>query len=240
MLRVRHVLAATALLAACGGRYAHYEEEGGGASGGTSTGTGGSGQGGKKPGGKAGSFSTAGSSSVGGKSTGTAGTAGVLCPDIPCPDIDCAPGYTRQPDPSGCCAVCVPLDCRMVACPGIACGSGSQLIYPPDQCCPICSPGNCEEQRNGYFVYRSAMLEKYNSLGCTYDTDCTLLYDSNACSTGCGGAPIPAAYEKELLVSLESFAAKICGGCPPLPVAPCEPSLPAACVEGRCQTRPFR
>src|SRR5687768_10980336 len=104
--RVRHVLAATALLAACGGRYSHYEDGGGGANGGTSTGSGGSGQGGTKMGGKAGSTSTAGSSSVGGKSTGTAGTAGCACPDIA---LDCGPGYVKQLDPSGCCEVCVPL-----------------------------------------------------------------------------------------------------------------------------------
>jgi hypothetical protein len=234
MFRVRHVLAATALLAACGGRYSQYEDGGGGANGGASTGSGGSGQGGKKAGGKAGNSSTAGSSSVGGKSIGTAGTAGCACPDV-----DCAPGYVRQLDPSGCCEVCVPLDCRNVACPGIACGSGSELFYPPDQCCPVCGPSNCDAERKDYVVFRDQLVAKYGGLGCMSDSDCTLLYDSNACSSGCGGAAIPLAYEKDIHVSLEAYA-KVCAGCPPVPVPPCEPPLPAACVQGRCQTRPFR
>ncbi|HYJ10356.1 MAG TPA: hypothetical protein VEX18_15135 [Polyangiaceae bacterium] len=232
--RVRHVLAATALLAACGGRYAEVEGEGGGASSGASTGSGGSGQGGKKAGGKAGNSSTAGSSSVGGKSTGTAGTAGCACPDV-----DCAPGYVKQLNPSGCCEVCVPLDCTLVPCPGVACGSGSQLYYPPDQCCPVCGPSTCEEQRKNYIVFREQLVAKYSGLGCMSDMDCTVLYDSNACSVGCGGAAIPWLYEKDIHLSLEAYA-KACTGCPPLPVPPCEPPLPAACVQGRCQTRPFR
>lgn len=233
---VRHVLASSALLVAfvaCGGRYAHNEDQGSGAS----TGSGGSGQGGAKAGGKAGNSSTAGSSTVGGKSTGTSGTSGCACPTI---DFDCAPGHVKQLDPSGCCELCVPLDCTLVPCPGVACGSDSQLVYPPGQCCPVCSPGTCQVQYNAYYAYRSELIEKYNSLGCMVDADCTLLYDANACTFGCSGAPIPAAYEKELLVSLQSFGDGLCAGCPPLPIPPCEPSLPAACVQGRCQIRPLR
>jgi hypothetical protein len=234
--RVRHVLAATALLAACGGRYAEVEGEGGGASSGASTGSGGSGQGGTKAGGKAGNSSTAGSSSVGGKSTGTSGTSGCACPTF---DFECAPGYVKQLNPSGCCEVCVPLDCTLVPCPGVACGSGSQLYYPPDQCCPVCGPSTCEEQRKDYLLFRDQLVAKYAGFACMSDMDCTVLYDSNACSVGCGGAAIPWLYEKDIHLSLDAYA-KACTGCPPLPVPPCEPPPPPACVQGRCQTRPFR
>lgn len=236
--RVRHVLAATVLLAACGGRYSHIEGEGGAASGG-STGSGGSGQGGKKPGASAGTSSAGGAASAGsvgtaGTATSTGGKAGCACPDI-----DCAPGYVKQPAPSGCCEVCVPLDCRLVGCPGIACGPGSELIYPPDQCCPVCGPSNCEAQRRGYFEYRAQLIEKYNSLGCMTDMDCTLLVEANICALGCG-MPIPRFYENEVLVNLHEYASNACASCPSPPPQPCPPSRPAGCVQGRCQIDPFR
>ncbi|HKY37980.1 MAG TPA: hypothetical protein VJN18_18690 [Polyangiaceae bacterium] len=238
-LRVRPVLAAAVLLVACGGRYAGSEDSG---TSGSSNGSGGSGQGGKKPAGGAGTAAAGGSVSVGGNVTGTAGTAvstggKAACGD--CPDVDCGAGYVQKSDPNGCCSICVPLNCRMVACPGIACGSGSQLIYPPDQCCPICGPSNCEELRQGYFDFRSQIIERYNSFGCMQDSDCTLLTEGNACSSDCG-TPIPRFYEKDAHINLYDYAAMACASCPPRPVPPCDPQLAPACVNGRCQRRPFR
>lgn len=238
MLRPRHILAAALLLVACGGRYASVDDGDGGSGSGAATGSGGSGQGGKKPGGKAGSaaggsVSTAGTSPAGG-AVGVGGKA--TCG--PCPDIDCAPGSYYQPDPSGCCGTCVPLDCRMVACPGIACGPGSQLIYPPDQCCPVCGPNNCDEQRRGYFGFRDQVVEKYNSLGCMQDADCAIVYESNACGSSCG-TPMPWFYEKDFIVALDSYASANCASCPPVPIQPCPAPPPVACVNARCQYRPF-
>jgi hypothetical protein len=186
---------------------------------------------------------------VGGAGTGTAGTAvgiGGKSTCGPCPDIDCGVGYTQQPSPDGCCNVCVPLDCRMLGCPGpacgcpgIACAPGSQPIYPPDQCCPICSDTNCDEQRRSYYGFRDQVVEKYNSLGCMQDSDCTIVYESNACASSCG-TPMPWFYEKDFVVVLNEYAASTCAACPPPPLQPCPAPPPPACVAGRCQFSPFR
>lgn len=237
-LRVRHVLASVVLLGACGGRYSRVEgdDDGSGSSG---SGSGGSGQAGSRPGGKAGQPSKGGSSSGIGGATSSAGTtssggkAGCICPTV---DIDCAPGFVPGPDPNGCCYTCLPLDCRNVACPGIACGSGSRLEYPPDQCCPICVPDDCNEQRRQYYEFRNQVLEKYNSIGCMIDSDCSLLYENNACSSSCG-SPVPTQFVMDASFNLDSYAAMACSTCPPQPVPPCEPSLPPGCFNGRCTAR---
>lgn len=240
MLRARHVLAAALLLVACGGRYASVGDGDGGSNGsGATTGSGGSGQGGKKPGGHAGTTAVGGSVGVAGSGTaGTGVSVGGKSMCGPCPDIDCAPGSYFQPDPNGCCGTCIPLDCRNVACPGIACGSGSQLIYPPDQCCPVCGPTDCEAQRKGYFEFRSQVVEKYNSLGCMQDSDCAIIYESNACGSSCG-TPMPWFYEKDFIVTLDGYASTSCASCPPTPIQPCPAPPPVACINARCQYRPF-
>jgi hypothetical protein len=239
VLRVRQVLAAAILVAACGGRYARVEDDDGGGSGAAASG-GSTSQAGKSPG-KGGKPSVGGNSPAGG-SVGVAGTVSMggiatagTGPCL-CPDVDCQPGTRPSMQPGNCCPVCEPIDCFAVTCPGIACGPGSELVYPPDQCCPICqSTAECDMGRSGYLEFRKQLFEKYSSVGCMQDAECTFLYEGNACSFSCG-TPFPVSQVMSAMSNLDSYAKSACLHCPPQPVPPCAAPPPAACINGRCSS----
>jgi hypothetical protein len=229
---------------ACGGRLVQ-SDDGGSPGTGASPGSGGSLGEGASPGTGAssgrssvgGTVASGGRISVAGTASGgsffsTAGTpsAGGGCA---CDPIACAPGYAIVPNGDGCCFHCESV-CSNVLCPNIACGSGSHLEVLAGQCCATCVQDNCEAQREGYRTIRREMLEKYSTLGCMTDTDCTLYYEKNQCGVGCGIA-VPTAALRNLDSNLQNYAQTSCSPSCMFPVPPCEPPAPARCVRGLCQ-----
>jgi hypothetical protein len=131
------------------------------------------------------------------------------------------------------CYVCVSYCIEPVACPPIACGSGSHLETLPGECCATCVKDDCAEQRKAYRELRAQLLEKYGSLGCMTDADCTVYYEKNACEVGCG-VVVPGAAIGYLEMNLPSAAAHLCTpDCAPQPL-PCEPPAAPLCEKGRC------
>ncbi|HEX2875441.1 MAG TPA: hypothetical protein VHP33_29520 [Polyangiaceae bacterium] len=251
-MRARSWLLLTGLVlisAACGGRLVERsDDDGNGASnaGGTSstgTGAGPSGNGAApSSGGKAtgiGGMATGTggkATGVGGKTTGlggsTTGSGGAsLCPDIPCKNIACGPNQARVPTPDGCCYSCENV---CPPCPGIACGSGSHLEMIPGACCPTCVQDSCEDQRKAYLQFRQQLYEKYSSLGCMANADCTLFWEKNWCNVGCG-VPMPVAAIRNLDSNLQSYAQQSCSPSCGVPTLPCEPTVQPICFEGRCE-----
>lgn len=249
-MRARSWLLLTGLVlisAACGGRLIERgDDDGDGASnaGGTaSTGTGahssGNGaatsSGGKAAGGMA--TGTGGKATgVGGKTSGVAGTTSVggggsICPDIPCKTIACGPNQARVLTPDGCCFTCQTI---CPPCPGIACGSGSHLEMGPGACCPTCVQDTCEAQLKGYVEFRGQLIEKYSSLGCMVNADCTTYYEKNNCSIGCG-VPMPIAAINYLESNLQSYAQQNCSANCMFGAPGCAPSASPVCFQGRCQ-----
>jgi hypothetical protein len=212
-----------AWLAACGGRLG--DDKG-------VTGSGGQG------GGASGAAGQSGGSS-GGQGGGSAGAAGAgmagqggssSCENTTC--AGCAPGFVSVPVPGACCPACQPVPCNG-ACAVPACPSDGHLETPPGQCCPICvSPSDCERGRNAYSEFRTLLIEKYNSVGCKTDEDCTLVYESNRCTSNCGTV-FPVQLAKDAAQNLQSSADSNCASCPPPLPLPC-PRLLATCLNGTC------
>lgn len=121
-------------------------------------------------------------------------------------------------------------------CPAIACASGYKPVLNPDGCCFHCEPlgPSCDVQHQNYATFREQLLDKYSTLGCMSDMDCTTYYDKTQCGASCG-TPLPIAALKEVDAALNSFAQMTCtGNCPPLPIPACAPSPAPACVMSRC------
>ena len=240
-----------AISGACGGRLVREGDDGIGADTGTggssslgaSTNRGATSSTGARP-------STGGTVSIGGKSTGIGGkatgmgaspaggtfasagttSAGGGCA---CPIIDCAPGYRLVPNVNGCCYHCESV-CNQMACPDIACGPGSHWEQLAGQCCPTCVQDSCVAQRANYQVFRQQLIDKYSSLGCMTDSDCTLYYEKNQCGYGCGVA-MPVTAIKNLDSSLQSYAQQNCSPNCMNAVPPCEPQEPPTCWKGWCE-----
>jgi hypothetical protein len=237
--------------AACGGRLVQTEREdgGNGASPGTSgsssqgatantgatssrggsSGTGASAAVGGMPFG--GRFATAGASSSGGAIAvaGAFATGGACA----CPAIDCPIGYKVVPNVNGCCFHCESL-CGGVTCPGVACASGSHAEMLPGLCCPLCVQDDCQQQQKNYQVFRQELLDKYSTLGCMTNTDCTVFYEKTQCAVGCGIAVSSSGLDN-LNSNLQSYAQTGCSPDCPVLVAPCEPRPAPVCFQGRCQ-----
>jgi hypothetical protein len=244
-MRARSWLLLTGLVlisAACGGRLIErVDDDGDGASsaGGTaSTGTG------ARPSGNGAATSSGGKATgtggkatgVGGKTSGVAGTSSVggggpVCPDIPCPNIACGPNQARVPTSDGCCYYCQNV---CPPCPGIACGSGSHLEMIAGACCPICVQDSCDAQLKGYRQFSQQLYEKYSSLGCMVNADCTVYYEKNNCNVGCGVA-MPVAAIGYLESNLQSYAQQSCSPNCMFGTPGCAPSASPICVEGRCR-----
>jgi hypothetical protein len=227
-----------AISGACGGRLVREGDDGFS----TDSGSGGTSSTGARPG-AGGAIGTAGKSTgIGGKTTGIGGssTGGVFGVSgstaagggCACPLIDCAPGYRVVPNANGCCYHCESL-CDQVVCPGLACGSGSHLEQLPGQCCPTCVYDSCGAQRASYEIFRQQLIDKYSSLSCMIDADCTVYYEKNQCAVGCG-ISLPAAAINFLDSNLQSYAQLNCSPNCVTPIAPCAPTLPPICFKGWC------
>jgi hypothetical protein len=235
--------------AACGGRLVDRSDDdgdgatnaGGTASTGTGAGPSGNGaatsSGGKAIGTGGMTTGTGGKATgIGGKTSGVAGApsvggGGSVCPDIPCKNIACGPNQARVPTPDGCC-----YSCQNVCppCPAIACGSGSHLEVVPGACCPTCVADSCEAQRQGYLQFSRQLYEKYSSLGCMVNADCTVYYEKNSCNLGCG-VSVPVAALSNLDSNLQSYAQQSCSPNCMSGTPLCEPNALPVCVLGRCQ-----
>ena len=208
--------------------------------GGTATGTGGASNGGKV--GRGGAPSSAGSQAVGGgvsvggiATAGTFGVAGTTSSGggCVCPIIQCAPGFNLVPDPNGCCFHCES-QCERVMCPGIACGPGSHLEALDGQCCPTCVQDSCVAQRAAYTQFRDQVMEKYSSLGCKADSDCSYIYEKNNCALGCA-MPVPARVTREVDELLRTYAQQNCDPNCMLPSPPCVPASEPSCWKYWCE-----
>jgi len=240
-----------AISGACGGRFVQTGDEGGGADTGTGGGTGSgatlnrgatSSMGAVGQGARGGSASVGGKAamgggaSVGGKATGgTFGVAGMTSAggSCACPAIDCAPGYVLVPNPNGCCAHCENA-CNYVMCPGIACASGYHLEQLSGQCCASCVLDDCAAQRAAYRDFRQQLFDKYSTLGCMTDTDCSIYYEKNQCAIGCG-SPIPSSAISNLDANLQSYAQLNCTPSCMNPIPPCEAPIAPSCFKSHCE-----
>jgi len=232
---------ATIHFAACGGRTLNDgtpEADGGQTTGATGTGAStmtSTGAGGSRV---TGSGSTSGGVTMGaGGSTGSAGRAGAggssPCVNVACDAIACGPGFVGVIEPGTCCPVCTPV-CNM-ACIVAPCPTGQHLETPPGACCAVCVPDKvtaCEQGQKAYFGFRSMLIDKYNSIGCMTNNDCTLVYDANRCTASCGVA-IPVSQTTNFVNNLRSFADSNCATCAPQPPPPCAAST-VSCVRNRC------
>jgi hypothetical protein len=183
-------------------------------------------------GGKAtgGTFSSSGTSSGGAiPIAGTFSTGGGCA----CEPIACRPGYIIVPNPNGCCVHCESA-CSNVACPGVACASGSHLEMLAGQCCPICIQDSCETQRASYQAFRQQLVDKYSTLGCMTNSDCTVYYEKNQCAVGCGIA-MPSAALGNLDSNLQSYAQNSCNPNCMNPIPPCDANPTPVCFHGLCE-----
>jgi hypothetical protein len=92
----------------------------------------------------------------------------------------------------------------------------------------------CDAGKTAYQQKRAQVLQSLSSRGCTTDTDCGSLWETNACVSTCGVAA-PAAGVDAAAQELNAFAKDRCHSCAPIPVPPCVPPQPIQCVEGRCE-----
>jgi len=135
-------------------------------------------------------------------------------------------------NPEACCPVCTDSGCG--SCSDIACPSGTHIETPIGACCPECvvdQPSACETGQQNYAQGRSAMIEKYGSIGCRNSSECVIVPENNLCVWTCG-IPLPTAMATSLENNLSS-ASSSCASCArPTPVL-CELMVPA-CVNGKC------
>jgi hypothetical protein len=92
----------------------------------------------------------------------------------------------------------------------------------------------CDAGKAAYQQKRAQVLQSLSSLGCTTETDCGSLWETNACVSTCGVAA-PAAGVDAATHELNTFAQDRCRSCPPIPVPPCIPPQPIQCIQGRCE-----
>ncbi len=200
-----------ALAAACGGRTMDEVGTAGGGSGATSSAGSASGGSGMSMGARGGAAGRPGAGGSGGTvAAGGVSTGGVSSAGMPTAGGGCGP------------------------CPVIDCAPGSTPRMLPGWCCAQCVNEDCSAGRAEYQVVRQQLLDKYWSVGCMLDDDCTYWYESNACAASCG-VPILTSMLQNLESNLSRLAEETCSPqCMP-PIPPCAPPRPAACVEGRCQ-----
>lgn len=163
-----------------------------------------------------GAYGTAGAYGAGGKAIGAGGKAiggGVSTTggfgqggECACDPVACAPGYIEVPSPGSCCFHCEP------------------------------DPLDCRTQRQRYLTMRTQMIEKYSTIGCSKNSDCTYYYEKNACGAQCG-VPMALSVVQELSSYLDALAQMTCNAaCPPSPTPPCDPIQPEpSCFKVWCE-----
>jgi hypothetical protein len=115
-------------------------------------------------------------------------------------------------------AIPVSLACNQKA----DCSDGSDEVNCPDPCVVA---------QESYSQFRTELVNKYGSLGCSNNTECTLLLEDNACGYSCN-VPMPVSMTNNFLSNLNSSASG-CTICPAPVRVTCEAKA-AACVNGTC------
>jgi hypothetical protein len=152
---------------------------------------------------------------------------GVICPVLPktCKKI--------VQDPSACCPVCTDTGCP--ECGDIKCAAGTHKETLPGDCCPTCVADPldaCKKGQKAYEDLRKQLLDKYGSTKCQNSLDCTLVTETNACTTACN-VPLPTTMVSNYQDNLASSAKTNCATCPPQDPFMCE-RMVATCVNGKC------
>jgi len=103
----------------------------------------------------------------------------------------------------------------------------------------VCVPDKltaCEQGQKAYLEFRAMLANKYASLGCMTNGDCTTVYETNRCTASCGVA-IPVSGAGFFDQNLRSFADSNCATCAPQAPPPCIPSS-VSCIGNRCALFP--
>ncbi len=97
-----------------------------------------------------------------------------------------------------------------------------------------CSAEACTAGKAQYQDFRNELLAKYGPIGCTTDSGCSLVHESNRCIANCGTAvatTMASSFSSNLAAAAETY----CTSCSAMAVPPCLP-LVARCVNGACVT----
>jgi hypothetical protein len=120
-------------------------------------------------------------------------------------------------------------------CDPIGCPPGYEAVPTPTSCCPQCQVtlGTCDMQREEHRMFSGQVLVTYGTISCQTSADCSVYYETNACSSSCGH-PLAAAVIAEVDALLDRHAQATCdAACPPIPVPPC-PETVVVCKDNRC------
>jgi hypothetical protein len=132
------------------------------------------------------------------------------------------------------------MSCAAVNCAQAICPVGSHVEVPAGQCCPARVMGTsqaCNQAEANYSRDREALLGKYSSTPCKQDTDCQLVFESNACVTNCGEAlPVVNAGSFETNISGDAMVCN--AACPAMSTPHCAPQV-AVCSNGTCTALPM-
>ncbi len=91
---------------------------------------------------------------------------------------------------------------------------------------------SCKKGQKGYEDLRKQILDKYSTDKCQNSQDCSLVLESNACTTVCN-VPVPKSYANSYSDNLTSFAKSNCAACPTQPTVMCE-RMVASCLNNKC------
>lgn len=104
-------------------------------------------------------------------------------------------------------------------------------------CCASCIPdstSDCDEGQTNYQSYRDWLIGISSS--CLRDGDCSVLFEQNPCTHGCG-VPASEPAGPAVLGALKDYATNNCSTCAPPKSLSCAP-LRAACMNGICALEP--
>lgn len=171
-------------------------------------------------------------SSGAGGSSRTSVASPPICTGVVCPGLPKSCAKIVQ-DPTACCPVCIDTGCPL--CNPINCIAGTHSETLPGNCCPSCVEDPldaCKKGQKAYEELRKQLLDKYGSTKCQNSLECTLVLESNACTTVCN-VPLPTSTVRNYQDNLTSSAKTNCGNCPTQPPVMCE-RMVATCLNGKC------
>jgi hypothetical protein len=124
-------------------------------------------------------------------------------------------------------------------CPQAQCGAGYHLENPDGQCCSVCVPdamtSACQAQQMNYAALSSQITDKYRSLPCMTDADCTVVGLISSCNDVCEQFAVLRSVSDSMVSLLSQAATDSCGACPPPPVISCGNLSSPHCYSGRCE-----
>jgi len=152
-----------------------------------------------------------------------------------CINIGCGVGQVLMKQPGACCAECVPEP--ICPCDPSVCPAGYHAELVNGACCPSCVQDPlsavCRSGQANYATTEQQVLEKYHSLSCKVDSDCTAVASVNRCTPGCDAIAVSSSASQLLLDTLNQMALMDCESCPPPGDNLCVAPTPR-CYAGRC------